>query len=442
MSAVLHRSLDTDLPVVVGGEGPYLIDRTGKRYFDGSGGAAVSCLGHSHPRVVAAIHAQVERIAYAHTFFFTNEPAEALAAHLVARAPSGFGDGAAMFLGSGSEAMEAALKLVRQYWVERGQPSKARIIAREMAFHGNTLAALAVGGHRQRRAPYEPMLMPVGRIPACYEYRGRRSGESPEQYGQRVADALEHEILALGPENVAAFVAETVSGATLGCVPPAAGYFRRIRDICDRHDVLFIADEVMCGMGRCGSFFAIESEGVCPDVITAAKGLGAGYQPIAAVLASAKVMDVVRNGSGTLANGHTYMSHALACAGALAVVETIEEEGLLAQVRERGRDLEIALEETFGQHPHVGDIRGRGLFRAVEFVADRSGKTPFPQAFRLAARFRHRAQEHGLICYPASGCVDGILGDHLLLAPPFIATREQIREMVVVCREVLAECLE
>ncbi len=441
MTAVIHRNMRSVPPVAVGGDGPYLIDETGKRYFDGSGGAAVSCLGHGHRRVVDAIRRQIGELAYAHTSFFTNEPAEALARHLIDRAPSGFGDGRVMYLGSGSEAMEAALKLARQYYVERGADDRSHFIARDMAYHGNTLGALAVGGHRARRKPYAPLLIDVGRVPACYPYRYRKEGESETAFGLRVADAVGEEVTRLGADRVAGFVAETVSGATLGCVPPVPGYFRRIREICDENGMLLIADEVMCGMGRTGTLFAMEQEGVCPDLITIAKGLGAGYQPIAAVLVRQNIVDAIVSGSGLLANGHTYMSHAVACAGALAVLRTIDEANLLQQVRELGDRLQTGLAERIGGHPHVGDIRGRGLFRGVEFVADRSDKRPFPQAANFANRFRAIAQDKGLICYPASGCADGVLGDHLLLAPPFIVSPQDIDMLVDLVAQVLDICV-
>ena len=329
MSAVLHRNLLEPPRMAVSGEATWLIDASGKRYLDASGGAAVSCLGHSHPAVIAAVQHQVATLPYAHSGFFTSEPAEQLAAHLVARAPAGFGAGRVAFVGSGSEAMEVALKLARQYFVERGEPGRSRFIARRMSYHGNTLGALAVGGHIQRRAMYAPMLMDVSYIPPCYPYRDQLPDETAAAYGRRVADALEAEIRRAGPATVAAFVAEPVAGATLGCVPPVPGYFARIREICDRYGVLFVADEVMCGMGRTGTLFALEPDRVCPDIITVAKGLGAGYQPIGATLASERVVGAIAEGSGILANGHTYMSHAVACAASLAVLRTIEAEHLL-----------------------------------------------------------------------------------------------------------------
>ncbi len=430
MSAVLHRRLDATPRTAVRGEGAYLIDRDGRRYLDASGGAAVSCLGHSHPAVIAAVQAQVAALPYAHGGFFTNEPAEQLATHLITRAPPGFGAGRVAFVGSGSEAMEVALKLARQYFVERGEPDRSHFIARRMSYHGNTLGALSVGGHMQRRAAYAPMLMDVSHIPPCYAYRDRRDDETEAAYGRRAADALEAEILRIGPERVAAFVAEPVVGATLGCVPSVPGYFARIREICDRYGVLFIADEVMCGMGRTGTLFAIEPHGACPDIITVAKGLGAGYQPIGATMASARVVEAIAVGSGALANGHTYMNHAVACAASLAVMRAIEAEDLLASVRRRGAELRAALDAQFGQHPHVGDIRGLGLFQALELVTDRQTKAPFERAANVAETIKAAALEDGLVCYPAAGGADGLRGDHVLLAPPYIVNGAQIAEIV------------
>jgi adenosylmethionine-8-amino-7-oxononanoate aminotransferase len=429
-SRVLHRSLRSDLPVAVRGEGVRLFDSDGRDYIDASGGAAVSCLGHSHPAPIAAIKRQAEALAYAHTAFFTSEPAERLAVELLARAPSSFAGGRVMFLSSGSEANEAALKLARQYHLERGETRRGKFIGRDGAYHGATLGALSAGGHRARRATYAPMLLDFGRIPACYAYRGRLELESEESYGLRVADALESEIQRLGPETIAAFIAETVSGATLGAAPPTPGYFRRIREICDRHGALWIADEVMCGAGRTGTFFAFEGEGAEPDIIAMAKGLGAGLQPIAAVLASKRVVATIEAGSGALAHGQTYMGHPMVCAAAQAVIEAIERERLLDNVRARGEQLNALLSARLGQHPHVGDIRGRGLFRGVELVRERDSKAPFPAAAKLAERLKKAAMARGLMTYPASGCLDGVLGDHVLLAPPYIVSAAEIEIIV------------
>lgn len=430
MSFVLHRSLGPKLPTVVGGQGNHLIDSMGRRYLDACGGAAVSCLGHDNAVVREAICRQVNSVAFAHTSFFTNDPAEDLAEHLIHRAPTGIGDGRAFFVGSGSEAMEAALKLARQYHVERGQPSRGRIIARHGSYHGNTLGALAIGGHAGRRAPYQPLLIEVDHIDPCYAYRFQHEGEAEIAFGHRMADLLRDRIEAIGPETVAAFVAEPVVGATLGTQPAAAGYFTRIREICDHYGVLLIADEVMCGMGRTGSLFALEQEGIHADITTIAKGLGAGYQPIAAVIASESVVAAIAENSGRLWNGHTYMSHAVAAAGALAVLQVIEGEDLLSNVRARGAELELHLRDRFAQHPHVGDVRGRGLFWSIELVAERTRKVPFPANDRLALRIQAEALAAGMMCYPSQGCADGANGDHILLAPSYTSTADEIEQIV------------
>lgn len=439
-SAVLHRNLGVTPPFAKTGEGPYIVDVQGKRYLDASGGAAVSCLGHAHPRIIEAVRRQMDQLEYAHTSFFTNQPCEELASMLVDRAPAGFGQGRVAFVGSGSEAMEAAMKLARQYFVEIGQPTRTRFISRRMSYHGNTLGALAVGGHPGRRAMYQPILIETSQISPCYAYRGQRAGETVEAYGLRVANELEAEIQRLGSETVAAFVAEPIVGATLGSVTAVPGYFARIRAICDRHGVLFIADEVMCGMGRCGTMFVTDQEKVRPDIITIAKGLGGGYQPIAAVMASERVTKAIENGSGLLANGHTYMSHAVACAASVAIIQTIEDEGLLKNVNQLGSALRERLQMTFGQHPHIGDIRGRGLFQSLELVADRETKKPFAAKAQLASRVKTVSQELGLICYPSNGTADGINGDHVLFAPPFTINDGHLDEMVEKAAQALSLC--
>jgi len=425
---ILHRPGASHLPVAVGGEGCYLIDGDGKRYLDASGGAAVSCLGHGHPRVIAAMHRQIDRMVYAHTSFFTSEPAEALADLLIQDAPPGIDK--VYFVSGGSEAMEAALKLARQYYVEIGQPQRCHFIARRQSYHGNTLGALAVGGNAWRRAPFAPILMAVHHIAPCYAYRGQRPGETSLDYGRRMADELEAKLLELGPETVIAFVAEPVVGATLGAVPAVTGYFKRIREICDRYGVLLILDEVMCGMGRTGTLHACTQEDVRPDIMIIAKGLGGGYQPIGAMLASAKVVDAIAAHSGGFQHGHTYIGHATACAAALAVQHTVRDDRLLEAVRGRGQELATALAGRLGDHPHVGDIRGRGLFWGVELVRDRATKAAFDPALKLYARVKKQAMAHGLCCYPMGGTIDGQQGDHVLIAPPFIITAAQIEELV------------
>ena len=425
---IFGRSTKAVPPVAAGGEGCYLIDAQGKRYLDGSGGAAVSCLGHSDAGVRAAMHAQLDRLAFAHTGFFTSEPAEALADRLVAHAPEGIER--VYLVSGGSEAVEAAIKLARQYFMEIGQPGRHRLIARRQSYHGNTLGALAAGGNEWRRAQFAPLLVETSHIAPCYAYRDQAEGEDAETYGRRVADELEAEIQRLGPETVMAFIAEPVVGATSGAVPAVPGYLRRIREICDHHGVLLILDEVMCGMGRTGYLFACAEDGVAPDILCIAKGLGAGYQPIGAMLASGRIYDAIAAGSGFFQHGHTYMGHPIAAAAAGAVLDAILGRDLLARVREQGAKLDAALRAELGQHPHVGDIRGRGLFRGVELVADRDSKAPFDPALKLNARIKALAFEAGLICYPMGGTIDGQRGDHVLLAPPFIIEDAQIDELV------------
>jgi len=428
VTRVFHRNPRERYPVAVRGDGAYLVDRAGKRYLDASGGAAVSCLGHSDAAVVRAIQDQLARLPFAHTSFFTNEPMEALADALVARAPASLQK--VYFVSGGSEAMEAALKLARQYFVEKGEPQRRHVIGRRQSYHGNTLGALAVGGNQWRRRQFEPLLVSATHVSPCYAYRGKQAGESDETYGQRLAAELEDAIRQLGEKSVIAFVAETVVGATLGAATPVPGYFTRVRDVCDRHGVLLILDEVMCGMGRCGSLWAFEQEGIVPDLVAVAKGLGAGYQPIGAVMVSGEIYDTIVAGSGFFQHGHTYLGHAAACAGALAVQRRLHDDGLLARVGALGALLERKLRAAFGAHPHVGDIRGRGLFWGLELVADRATKAPFDPALRVHARVKQAALEAGLMCYPMGGTLDGARGDHVLLAPPFIVEERQLEELV------------
>jgi hypothetical protein len=427
MGHVFHRQTKSELPVAVRGEGIWIYDAEGNRYLDGSGGAAVSALGHSDEGVRRAMQLQADTLSYAHSGFFTTDAMETLADKLVAKAPLNLDQ--VFFLSGGSEAMEAALKLARQYFIEIGQPERRHFVARRQSFHGNTLGALSVGGNQFRREPYEPMLMPVDHISPCHAWRGQLSPESETDYGNRVADELEAVILERGAETIAGFIAEPVVGATLGAATAVPGYFKRIREICDRHGVLLILDEVMCGMGRTGTMFACEQEGIAPDMITIAKGLAAGYQPIGALLVSGEIYQAVQSGSGAFQHSHTYMGHAVACAAALAVQESIEQRDLLTAVVARGQDLDAALVERFGNHRFVGDIRGRGLFRAIELVADRETKAPFDPDLKLHAAIKASAMAHGLMCYPMGGTIDGVHGDHVLLAPPYIVGKEDIEDL-------------
>jgi len=428
MSHILHRTLSHGLPRAVAVDGVHLIDAEGRRYIDASGGAAVSCLGHGHPDVLAAMHAQIDRVAYAHTSFFTTDVAEELADTLIARAPAGTSH--AYFVSGGSEAVEAALKMARQYFVEIGQPERRHFIARRQSYHGNTLGALAVGGNEWRRRQFAPLLMDVVHVSPCYEYRERQADETPQAYGQRLVRELSDAIDKLGPQHVIAFVAETVVGATAGALTPVTGYLSGIRALCSQHGILLILDEVMCGMGRTGTLHACEQEGVVPDLLVVAKGLGGGYQPIGAVLAQGRIVEAFRRGSGLFQHGHTYIGHPVACAAALAVQKVIQRDKLLDVVMRQGERLATALARAFGSHPHVGDVRGRGLFRAVELVQDRVTKAPFAPELRLHARIKAQAMAIGLMVYPMGGTIDGQRGDHVLLAPPFIASDAQIDTIV------------
>ena len=427
---ILHRSIGSALPVAVAGRGAEIRDAAGKVYIDASGGAAVSCLGHGHPDVLKAMRAQMDALEYAHTSFFTTEVAESLADDLVAHAPDGIGH--VYFVSGGSEAIEAALKLARQYFVERGEPGRTRFIARTQSYHGNTLGALAVGGNMRRREPFRPLLFEAHHIEPCFAYHHQRPDETDEAYGLRAAQALERKLVDLGPDTVIAFVAETVVGATAGAVPPAPGYFRAVREICDRYGVLLILDEVMSGMGRTGTLHACEQEGISPDIMTVAKGLGGGYQPIGAVLIAGKVYEAFAAGSGAFQHGHTYIAHPIPCAAALAVQQVIRRDDLLANVRRQGAHLSVRLQDRFGNHRHVGDIRGRGLFWAIELVADRATKAPFAPTLNLAGRIKSQAMARGLCIYPGSGTVDGRSGDHVLIAPPFIVD-EAVIDRIVEC---------
>jgi adenosylmethionine-8-amino-7-oxononanoate aminotransferase len=435
MTRVFHRQLVSVPPLAVSAKGVTITDHDGRTYIDASGGAAVSCLGHNHPDVLAAMRAQMDKVAYAHSSFFTTEACERLADDLVEHAPDGVSH--VYFVSGGSEAMETALKMARQYFVELGEPRRRIFIARKQSYHGNTLGALAVGGNEWRRKQFAPLLIEAHHVSPCYEYRGRQTGETPEGYGARLAAELEAKIAELGADNVIAFVAETVVGATSGAVPPVPGYFKRIREICDQHGILLILDEVMCGMGRTGTLHACEQEGVAPDIIAIAKGLGGGYVAIGAALVSDKVMAAFMQGSKMFQHGHTYIGHPVACAAALEVQRVIRRDNLLENVRALGSVLAQRLQERFGNHHHVGDIRGRGLFQAIELVADRATKEPFDLARKLNARIKAAAMARGLMVYPMGGTIDGARGDHVLLAPPFICDEAIIGTIVERLGEVV-----
>lgn len=426
---VLHRSLRETPPFAVGGDGVWLIEQGGRRVLDASGGAAVSCLGHQHPRVLEAIRSQASRLAYAHTAFFSSEPAEELAERLVGHEPGGLAY--AYLVSGGSEAIEASIKLARQYFVERGEKQRIHFIARRQSYHGNTLGALAAGGNAWRREPYGPLLSSAfSHVTPAFAYREKRENESDAEFVARLAAELEAEFERLGSNTVAAFLAEPVVGATAGAVTAPDGYFKAVREICDRHGALLVLDEVMCGMGRTGTMHAWEQEGIAPDIQAIAKGLGGGYQPIGAMLVRGDIVRTIQAGSGAFQHGHTYLAHPLACAAALEVQNIIRDDNLLDQIKERGKLLEQRLTERFGNHRHVGDIRGRGMFRAIELVTDRVTKRPFDASLKLNQKIKAAAFANGLVCYPAGGTADGRSGDHVLLAPPFIATSDNI-DMIV-----------
>ena len=428
MTHILHRQIGHPYPTATTARGVMIRDSVGKEYIDASGGAAVSCLGHSHPDVLSAMHQQLDQLAYAHTSFFTSQAAEELADELIAHAPEGLSR--VFYVSGGSEAVEAALKLARQYFVEHGQPQRRFIIARRQSYHGVTLGALAVGGREWQRKQFGPLLIETHHVSPAYEYRGKRADETVQAYGARLAEEFESKINELGGKNVIAFVAETVVGATLGAVPAVPGYFKRVREICDRHGILLILDEVMCGMGRTGTLHACEQEGISPDILAIAKGLSGGYAPIGALLIEEKIFNTLAEGSGAFLHSHTYMGHPLACAAALAVQRVIRRDKLLENVRRQGDYLSRRLKERFGNHPFVGDLRGRGLFQGIEIVSDRGTKAPFDPSCKLHARIKHQALTRGLMIYPMGGTVDGTRGDHVLLAPPFIIDNGTIDAIV------------
>ena len=428
MSNIFPRNCNARTPLAVQGDGVYIIDRTGKLYLDASGGAAVSCLGHSDVQVIDAVKTQIERLEFAHTGFFSSVPAEALAELLIKEAPGTLDR--VYLVSGGSEAVEAAIKLARQYYIEIGQPERHRVIARQQSYHGNTLGALAAGGNLWRREPFAPLMIETTHISPCYAYRGQQQDETEFEYGQRVANELETEIQRLGEDQVMAFIAEPVVGATLGAVPSVDGYFKRIREICDQYGVLLILDEVMCGMGRTGSLYACDQDGIAPDIMTIAKGLGAGYQPIGAMLCTRQIYQAIEQGSGFFQHGHTYIGHPVACAAAHAVVKQIMDHRMLDRVLTQGVRLHKALLDKFGDHPNIGDIRGRGLFFGLEFVRDRDTKAAFPPQLGFHKKFKAAAFDAGLICYPMGGTIDGQQGDHVLIAPPFIIDIGHIDEIV------------
>ncbi|MFN5779352.1 MAG: aspartate aminotransferase family protein, partial [Novosphingobium sp.] len=398
------------------------------RYLDAASGAGVSCLGHSATRVADAIAAQAHTMPYLYNAYFTTDAVERFAEALVAATPAGLDW---VYPGSGgSESMDGALKLALQFHNENGEPGRTRFISRRQSYHGCTIGALGVSGNLIRRSLFEGFLPPHHFVSPCYAYREQSSGETEAEYVRRLADELEDAIIQLGPENVAGFVAETVVGATAGCIPPVPGYFQAIQAVCQKYGVLLILDEILAGAGRCGTYLACEQDGVVPDIAVVAKGLGAGYQPLSAILVSDRIVATLAGGRGFFFHGHTYNCHATAAAAGLAVLQEIEEQDLLANVRRQGELLRDSLTDKFNQHPHLGDVRGRGLLFGIELVADRESKEPFAPERMVWNAIQTAAMDSGLLCYPGFGTVDGTQGDHILLAPPFIITEAQVGEIV------------
>ena len=432
---VFYRNPFADYPMVARGEGAYLIDKKGKKYLDACGGAVVSSIGHGVKEVVDALKAQLDSVEFAHTSQFTNPAQEELAGLLAELAPGGINH--AYFVSGGSEAVESAIKMARAYWVQMGRPEKWMVIGREQSYHGNTLGALAAGGNPWRRALYEPMLYQRPRVAPCFCYRCPFN-KDPAHCALECAEDLERAILEVGPEKVSAFIAEPVVGATAGALVPHDGYFRRIREICDRYDILLIADEVMTGMGRTGKWFAMRHWGVVPDMICLAKGLAAGYVPIGATLVHDRIVDTFHNRRNVFQHGHTYMGHPLAAAAGVAVIRYIKQHGLIEKSEKMGEELMRRLREALGAHPNVGDIRGKGLFIGVEFVADRATKAPLEPELGFARLLGDTAFGLGLIVYPMSGTIDGRHGDHVLIAPPFVITKAQTGRLV----ELLVKALD
>ncbi len=423
---IFQRDLTRHYPMLVRGEGVYVWDDQGRRYLDSTSGISVSCIGHGRERVAEALRRQAMTLAYTTSGYFTNQPAEALAEQISRLAPGDLNN--VFFTTGGSESVETAIKLARRYHLERGKAQKHLVIGRWASYHGATLAAVAASGHVVRRRLYTPYLLPFPHIAAAYCYRCPFDKTYPA-CGLACARDLERAILQAGAEHVAAFIAEPIVGAAAGAVVPPPDYFAAIREICDRHDVLFIADEVITGFGRTGAYFAMEHWGIVPDLMTVAKGIGGGYAALGAVLVSDRVKRAFSENMAAFAHGFTFSNHPLSCAAALEVLAIIEEERLVEAAARQGAYLQDRLRHLY-RHPIVGDIRGMGLLAGVELVRDRETREPFDATARIADRLFQLCLERGVIIYPGSGMVEGPRGDQFLLCPPFIISPAQIDELV------------
>ncbi len=431
--AVFPRNFLKTYPQAVRGEGCFVYTSDGRRYLDASGGAAVVTIGHGVEEIGRAMAEQAERLAYVHSSQFHTATAEKLAHRILALAPKGMRrEGRVYFTTGGSEAVETALKLARQYWIEKGEKKRWRVLSRWQSYHGSTLGALGVSGNVRRREPFAPMMADWGHIPPCYCYRCPLGLHYPE-CNVDCADELDRTLDRDGADDVAAFIFEPVVGATLGAVVPPEGYVQRLAEICRRRGILLIADEVMTGMGRTGRPFAVEHWNVTPDMILVGKGIASGYAPLGAVIAAGHVAEAISKGTGTFLHGFTYDAHPVAAAAGNAVLDYIEREKLFAAVDPAGRELCAAL-EPLKRFSVVGDVRGMGLLFGVELVRDAKTSESFPADARIAARIQADAFEAGVMTYPIQGCADGVRGDHILLAPPFTITAQEIR--------MLAEALE
>jgi adenosylmethionine-8-amino-7-oxononanoate aminotransferase len=423
-SSLFPRNFKKDLPIAVRGEGSWIITADGRRLLDASGQAAVVSIGHSVAEIGRAMAEQASQIAFAHTTQFHSASAEKLAERLLALAPPNFRDGGRVYFTSGgSEATETAIKLARQYWLECGDSKRFRVVSRRQSYHGSTLGAMSVSGNVGRRAPYQPLLAEWGHIAPCFCYHCPFEMKFPE-CGLACANDLET-LLRSSSTDVAAFIFETVVGATLGAAAPPDGYAARISEICRHNNILLIADEIMSGMGRTGKPFAVQHWNVEPDLILVGKGIASGYAPLGAVLVSRKVAEAFERGTGAFQHGFTYQAHPVATTAGNAVLDFIESQKLFDRVASVARELRSRLLASLESHPHVGEIRGLGLLLGVEFVKDKSTHEPFPREQNIAEKIRQAAFAENVLTYPSQGCVDGIRGDHVLLAPPFVLTSSE-----------------
>ncbi len=429
-SALFYRRLDRGFPLAVRGEGAWIVDEAGRRYLDACGGAMVVGAGHGVAEIAAAVAAQAHRLAYVNGTQFTNAAAEELASELAELLPEPLRF--SYFLSSGSEAVEAAVKLARQYWCERGRPGKWKVISRNPSYHGNTLAALALSGREHYRRTFRPLLLDLPRIPAPDPYR--HPGAACAACN---GEALAAEIAAQGPETVAAFLAEPILGSSGGAVVPPPAYYRRVAELCREHEILYIADEVLTGCGRTGKWFAFQHYDPVPEIVVLGKGLNGGYAPLSAVVASREIVAALAGGSGAFNHAQTYCNNPVACAAGAATVRYLKRHDLVARCAEMSGAFFAAL-ATLACHPAVGDVRGAGLLAGIELVLDRATREPMPRAWRFAERLADRAREEGLLVWPNAGHADGTRGDLLMLAPPLTITREEVTEIAARLGRALA----